>query len=227
MSVWIWVILAVVVAIIGLALLTGRKRTTPATPEPQLAGDAGTPENGDAVAAAEEPEAELNFAFEGVVGADRFGPAVLAAGSRIMVDGTTYLVAGTGALKEDRGIWYEHLLQGGDSPHWLSVEDIDGEIRLGWWDNRAELTVAEDAEDVEIDGAVYRRIADGDAVFAVSGLTGSVTQGEYRYVDFVTDDGVDLLRIETWGAEAEPGVSTGRFINHEDIEVYPSEPATE
>lgn len=225
MSVWIWVILAVVVAIIGLALLTGRKRTTPSTPEPQQAGDAGASENGDTVAATEEPE--LNFAFDGVVGADRFGPAVLAAGSRIMVAGTTYLVAGTGALKEDKGIWYEHLLQGGDSPHWLSVEDIDGEIRLGWWDNRAELTVAEDAEDVEVDGATYRRIADGDAVFAVSGLTGAVTQGEYRYVDFVTDDGVDLLRIETWGAEAEPGVSTGRFIGYDDIEVYPPEPAPE
>lgn len=227
MSVWIWVILAVVVAVIGLALLTGRKRTTPSTPEPQVAGDEAASDNGEAVAAAQQPDTELNFAFEGVAGADRFGPAVLAAGSRIMVAGTTYLVAGTGALKEDRGIWYEHLLQGGDSPHWLSVEDIDGEIRLGWWDNRAELTVAEDAEEVEVDGATYRRIAEGDAVFAVSGLTGAVTQGEYRYTDFVTDDGVDLLRMETWGADAEPGVSTGRFIRHDEIEVYPPEPAAE
>lgn len=226
MSVWIWVILAAVVAVIGLALLTGRKRTTPPTPKPQLAGEGETPDNKDPVAA-QESEPELNYTFDGVAGADRFGPAVLAAGSRIMVAGTTYLVVGTGALKEDRGIWYEHLLQGGDSPHWLSVEDIDDEIRLGWWDNRAELTVAEDAEDVEVDGATYRRIAEGDAVFAVSGLTGAVTQGEYRYVDFVTDDGVDLLRIETWGADAEPGVSTGRFISYEDIEVYPPEPAAE
>lgn len=225
MSVWIWVILAAVVVIIGLALLTGRKRSAPPMPE-QPTVEATAPEGEAAAEGPEEHEPELNFAFEGVAGADRFGPAVLAAGSRITVAGATYLVAGTGALKEGERIWYEHLLQGGDSPHWLSVEDIDGEIRLGWWRNRAEIIAEEEVEELDVHGETYRRIAEGDAVFAVSGLTGAVTQGEYRYVEFVTDDGVDLLRFETWGADAKPGASTGRFIGYDEIEVHPPEPAS-
>lgn len=233
MGIWIWVILAVVVIVIGLALLFGRNRDGGKDP---VVRDTGSPEvPGSAAPAAAEHttgeaadtdgagQPELNFAFAGVEGAETFGPAVLAAGSTVTFDGTDYLVAGTGALKEGDFIWYEHLLQGGDSPHWLSVENLDGSIRLGWWSNRAEITADETAEQHEVDGRTYTRLAEGDAVFAVSGLSGAVTKGDYRYVDYATDDSEHLLRIETWGEGAEPGASTGFFIGYEDLAVHPPE----
>lgn len=249
MGIWIWVILAVLIILAGLALLMGRRRdesrgaVEPVSPgddleeaeahealevhdphEARVSGEGTERSPADAPTEDDGAEPALNFAFDGVTGADRFGPAVLAAGSRISKDGQTYLIAGTGALKFEEEIWYEHLLQGGDSPHWLSVENIDGHIRLGWWTNRAELGSDDTVEQIPVDGREYHRLTEGDGVFAVSGLTGAVTQGEYRFVDFATEDSRQLLRFETWGEDATPGASTGHFISHEDIEVHPPEP---
>lgn len=191
----------------------------------------------------EVPQPELNVSFEGVQGADKFGPAVLAAGAHVIFEGTRYLVAGTGALKvggldtegkadpdqPEPRIWYEHMLQGGTGSRWISVEDIEGRIRLGWWENRPDLTVDETDTEVSADGVTYRRGDAGDALFAVSGLSGAVTQGQYFFTDFHADEAVEasahpLLRLETWGVEAKPGASLGRYISHDQLVVEAPQP---
>lgn len=191
-------------------------------------------------AAANAPaQPELNVSFTGVAGAESFGPTVLAAGAHVIFEGTRYLVAGTGALKiggpdtegksdpdqPEPRIWYEHMLQGGEGPRWISVEDVDGRIRLGWWENRPDLAVAETDEEVTLAGVTYRRVSAGDALFAVSGLTGAVTQGQYYFSDFRAEGGeYPLLRLETWGSEASPGVSLGRHIPHDQLVVEAAQP---
>lgn len=203
-------------------------------------------ETAPATAAGEAPvQPELNVTFEGVEGAEKFGPTVLAAGSHLTFEGVRYLVAGTGALKvgglDTEGkpdpdnaqprIWYEHMLQGGDSPRWISVEDIAGRIRLGWWENRPELRIDETATEVAVDEVIYRRAAEGGALFAVSGLSGAVTQGQYFYTDFEAGADTDgaapgpLLRLETWGVEATPGASIGRYISHDELVVETPQPS--
>lgn len=190
--------------------------------------------------AADTPaQPELNVSFAGVAGAEIFGPTVLAAGAHVTFEGTRYLVAGTGALKvggldtegkpdpdqPEPRIWYEHMLQGGEGPRWISVEDVDGRIRLGWWENRPDLEVAETDEEVTLGGVTYRRVAAGDALFAVSGLSGAVTQGQYYFSDFRAEAGENpLLRLETWGSEASPGASLGRYIPHDQLVVEAAQP---
>lgn len=240
MSIWLWFVLALLVlAAVGIWFGTANRQ------KQQLAQQREFEQGEFAVPSAPEqtwregqegwedtakPEPELNVAFAGVAGAESFGPAVLAAGAHVIFEGDHYQVVGTGALKIDEGpepeIWYEHLLRGGSSSHWISVEDIDGEIRLGWWSNRPELSVDPEADPVTVDGAQYRREGSRDALFAVSGLTGAVTQGEYRGVDFraPAETREPLLRLAAWGAEADYSASVGRYLDPAELKVEPGTP---
>ncbi|MGP6174646.1 DUF4178 domain-containing protein [Corynebacterium sp. A21] len=260
MSIWLWAVMAgLVIAAIALwyGLANKQKQQVelererygsalatqaPEAPEEEWReGSEGwvgeVTESGPAPTVQDAPaHPELNITFEGVVGAEKFGPTVLAAGSHLTFEGVRYLVAGTGALKvggldtegkpdpdnAEPRIWYEHMLQGGDTPHWISVEDIAGRIRLGWWENRAELKIDETATEVEVEGITYRRVAEGGALFAVSGLSGTVTQGQYFYTNFEAAGA--LLRLETWGVEASPGASIGRYISPDEVVVESPQP---
>lgn len=173
----------------------------------------------EAEGAADAPEEpELNYAYEGVAGAERFGPAVLAAGAHVTFEGQTYLVAGTGALREGDRIWYEHLLQGGTTPQWISVENVDNRIKLGWWENREDIAV-EYGEEMEAAGERYHLWEEGEADFAVSGLTQQVTQGILSFRSLSTEDGKQLLRFETWGEGAKTAASLGRYIGWDELTV--------
>ncbi|AGF73458.1 DUF4178 domain-containing protein [Corynebacterium halotolerans] len=207
---WTWLIIVVVVIVfVTLWLYLAVKRRNAAI----AAHGAKT----------ETASTDPNYTFEGVAGAERFGPAVLAAGVRVTFRGETYLVGGTAALREGDRIWYEHLLQGsqgGGGRHWISVENIDDRIRLGWWSIREDLP-GESGSQLTLDGRVFRQEREGDADFAVSGLSGAVSRGTYRYRDFTGDHDHGLLRIETWGEDARPEASTGHYIDHDELEVVP------
>lgn len=207
---WTWLIIIVVVIVfVTLWLYLAMKRRNAAIAQQK--------------AEAETASADLNYAFEGVEGADRFGPAVLAAGVRVTFRGETHLVGGTAALREGDRIWYEHLLQGGrggEGRHWISVENIDGRIRLGWWDIREDLPGEPDAQ-LTVDGRLFRQQREGEADFAVSGLSGAVSRGRYRYRDFTGDHDRGLLRVEAWGEDATPEASTGHYIDHDELVVVP------
>ncbi len=174
---------------------------------------------------------KLNYSFEGVEGADRFGPSVLAAGVHVSFREETWLVGGSAALREGDRVWYEHLLQseqggGNGGGHWISVEDDGGRIRLGWWDIRDDVP-SEPGVRVTVDGREYLRQHEGEADFAVSGLAGAVSRGRYFYRDFADADGdgggggQHRVRVERWGEDAKPEASVGREIGYDELRVLP------
>lgn len=212
MNIGTWLIIGIIIiAFITLWVFQGMKRRQAAIDSVETTET--LPENNDSV------EEELNYSFDGVLGAERFGPSVLAAGATIEHAGHAYMVSGSAALRDGDRIWYEHLLQGeGVGRYWLGVDNVDGRLRLSWWQIREDLPTEPVAE-LKIASQLFQEYRSGNADFAVSGLSGAVTQGTYAYRDFSETQGDGLLRIETWGENGTPETSIGHYIDSGELQV--------
>lgn len=53
----------------------------------------------------------------------QFGPRQLGPGAIVSHGGIDYVVRGSVTFREGPFVWWEHLLEGGDTPTWLSVQE--------------------------------------------------------------------------------------------------------
>ncbi|MEJ5927682.1 DUF4178 domain-containing protein [Corynebacterium sp. H128] len=156
-----------------------------------------------------------------VVGADQFGPDVIAPGAIISRGGKDYVVRGTLTLNEGPYYWWEHLLDGGDGSEWFGVEVDEGELSLTWWKTRKGAGISPDSR-VEFEGVTYMESERGHANYRSAGTTGLPESGEMRYVDLADASGNKLLGFEGWANNESWEVSTGTTIQPGELTVYPA-----
>ena len=69
----------------------------------------------------------------------QFGPRQLGPGAIVSHGGVDYVVRGSVTFHEGPFVWWEHLLEGGEQPVWLSVEEDDGRLELAMWTGRKDV----------------------------------------------------------------------------------------
>ncbi|WP_295646449.1 DUF4178 domain-containing protein [uncultured Corynebacterium sp.] len=158
--------------------------------------------------------------FEGVQGAEPYGPNSLGPGAILSRGGVDYVVRGTLNLRQGPYQWQEHMLDGGEGTEWLSVEMDEGQLDLVLWRTRKDLNF-DPHDQVEVDGVQYRRQETGQAMFTSEGNTGLPEQGEMEYADFAAADN-RRLSLERFSAGAMWEVSLGENMLPGDFVVYPA-----
>ncbi|MDT5350865.1 MAG: hypothetical protein QOH91_4152 [Mycobacterium sp.] len=93
----------------------------------------------------------------------QFGPRELGPGAIVSHGGVDYVVRGSVTYREGPFVWWEHLLEGGDQPFWLSVEDDDGRLELAMWVARKDLVTLQPGGDHVVDGVTFRESERGRA----------------------------------------------------------------
>lgn len=156
-----------------------------------------------------------------VVGADQFGPDVIAPGAIISRGGKDYVVRGTLALSQGPYQWWEHLLDGGDGSEWFGVEVDEGQLQLTWWNTRKGAGISPNST-VEFEGVTYLEGERGHAHYESKGTTGLPERGEMRYIDLADSSGTRLLGFEGWANDESWEVSTGTTILPGELVVYPA-----
>lgn len=159
--------------------------------------------------------------LQDVVGADQFGPDVVAPGAIISRGGKDYVVRGTLTLNQGPYYWWEHLLDGGDGSEWFGVEVDEGQLILTWWRTRKGAGLTPDSS-VEFEGITYQEDERGHAHYQSQGTTGLPESGEMRYIDYADASGAKLLGFEGWESDESWEVSTGETIQPGELTVYPA-----
>ena len=158
--------------------------------------------------------------FEGVQGAEPYGPNSLGPGAILSRGGVDYVVRGTLTIQQGPYQWQEHMLDGGNGSQWLSVEMDEGQLDLVLWKTRKDLSF-DPAEKVEVEGVQYQRQEAGQATFTSEGNTGLPPQGEMEYADFAAPD-ERRLSCERFSADAQWEISVGENMLPGDFVVYPA-----
>ncbi|KBZ95860.1 membrane protein [Mycobacterium tuberculosis TKK-01-0060] len=112
----------------------------------------------------------------------QFGPRQLGPGAIVSHGGIDYVVRGSVTFREGPFVWWEHLLEGGDTPTWLSVQEDDGRLELAMWVKRTDLGLQPGGQHV-IDGVTFQETERGHAGYTTEGTTGLPAGGEMDYVD--------------------------------------------
>lgn len=92
----------------------------------------------------------------------QFGPRQLGPGAIVSHGGIDYVVRGSVTFREGPFVWWEHLLEGGDTPTWLSVQEDDGRLELAMWVKRTDLGLQPGGQHV-IDGVTFQETERGHA----------------------------------------------------------------
>lgn len=153
-----------------------------------------------------------------------FGPRQLGPGAIVSHGGVDYVVRGSVTLRQGPFVWWEHLLEGGDTePYWFAVEEDEGRLELTMWVRRKDLALQPGGEHV-VDGATFRESERGSASYTTEGTTGLPAGGEMDFVDY-TDAGEDtFLGFERWAPDMPWEVSSGRSVLPGELTVYPAPP---
>lgn len=134
----------------------------------------------------------------------QFGPRQLGPGAIVSHGGIDYVVRGSVTFREGPFVWWEHLLEGGDTPTWLSVQEDDGRLELAMWVKRTDLGLQPGGQHV-IDGVTFQETERGHAGYTTEGTTGLPAGGEMDYVDCASaGQGADesmLLSFERWAPD--------------------------
>lgn len=202
MSSIVWLVLAVILAIVAVVFLviSVRKRD-----------DDGT---GERDKARKDPFKESD-------GSANFGPDTLGPGAIVGYGGIDYVVRGTVTLRQGQYVWYEHLLEGGKGAEWLSVEYDEGTLNLSWWLTRSDLDLAP-AQELTVEGARYRKVESGVGQYTSEGTTGIGESGRFTYWDMAETGGNRLLGFETFGEDGPTEASLGWKVLPGELTVYPA-----
>lgn len=126
-------------------------------------------------------------------------------------------------------MWWEHLLEGGDTPTWLSVQEDDGRLELAMWVKRTDLGLQPGGQHV-IDGVTFQETERGHAGYTTEGTTGLPAGGEMDYVDCASaGQGADesmLLSCERWAPDMGWEIATGKSVLAGELTVYPAPPVS-
>jgi len=153
----------------------------------------------------------------------QFGPRQLGPGAVVSHGGIDYVVRGSVTFREGPFVWWEHLLEGGDQPIWLSVEEDDGRLELAMWVSRKDVPLRP-GDPYVVDGAMFHESERGRASYTTEGATGLPAGGEMEFVDCATADESALLSFERWAPDMPWEVSTGKSVLPGELTVYPAPP---
>ncbi|KQB86685.1 DUF4178 domain-containing protein [Corynebacterium lowii] len=149
-----------------------------------------------------------------------FGPQNLGPGAIVARGGVDYVVRGTITVRQGYYVWHEHLLDGGKSSEWLSVEIDEGQLKISWWNTREDLSLQPDQQHTVADvDYVYQE--SGIAQFSSEGTTGLPESGSVEFYDYADASGSRLLGLERFG-EGSWETSLGEAITPGEITVYPA-----
>ena len=152
----------------------------------------------------------------------QFGPRQLGPGAIVSYGGVDYVVRGSVTYREGPFVWWEHLLEGGDQPFWLSVEDDDGRLELAVWVARKDLVTLQPGGDHVVDGVTFRESERGHAGYTTEGTTGLPAGGEMDFIDYAGPGETALLSFERWAPDMPWEVSTGKPVLTGELTVYPA-----
>lgn len=160
----------------------------------------------------------------------QFGPRQLGPGAIVSHGGIDYVVRGSVTFREGPFVWWEHLLEGGDTPTWLSVQEDDGRLELAMWVKRTDLGLQPGGQHV-IDGVTFQETERGHAGYTTEGTTGLPAGGEMDYVDCAASagQGADesmLLSFERWAPDMGWEIATGKSVLAGELTVYPAPPVS-
>lgn len=159
----------------------------------------------------------------------QFGPRQLGPGAIVSHGGIDYVVRGSVTFREGPFVWWEHLLEGGDTPTWLSVQEDDGRLELAMWVKRTDLGLQPGGQHV-IDGVTFQETERGHAGYTTEGTTGLPAGGEMDYVDCASaGQGADesmLLSFERWAPDMGWEIATGKSVLAGELTVYPAPPVS-
>jgi hypothetical protein len=155
----------------------------------------------------------------------QFGPRQLGPGAIVSYSGVDYVVRGSVTFREGPFVWWEHLLEGGDTtqPLWFSVEEDEGRLELAMWVARKDLLLQPGGEQ-DVDGQRFRESERGHASYTSEGTTGLPAGGEMDFVDYANDAKSALLSFERYGPEMPWEVSYGTAVREGELTVYPAPP---
>jgi hypothetical protein len=160
----------------------------------------------------------------------QFGPRQLGPGAIVSYGGTDYVVRGSVTYRQGPFVWWEHLLEGGDQPIWLSVEEDDGRLELAMWVKRADLGElqpgGQQPGQLLVDGVTFHESERGHAGYTTEGTTGLPAGGDMDYVDYANSDESALLSFERWAPGMPWEISTGKSLLTGELTVYPAPPAS-
>ncbi|EFD54406.1 conserved hypothetical protein [Mycobacterium tuberculosis 02_1987] len=156
-------------------------------------------------------------------------PRQLGPGAIVSHGGIDYVVRGSVTFREGPFVWWEHLLEGGDTPTWLSVQEDDGRLELAMWVKRTDLGLQPGGQHV-IDGVTFQETERGHAGYTTEGTTGLPAGGEMDYVDCASaGQGADesmLLSFERWAPDMGWEIATGKSVLAGELTVYPAPPVS-
>lgn len=159
----------------------------------------------------------------------QFGPRQLGPGAIVSHGGIDYVVRGSVTFREGPFVWWEHLLEGGDTPTWLSVQEDDGRLELAMWVKRTDLGLQPGGQHV-IDGVTFQETERGHAGYTTEGTTGLPAGGEMDYVACASaGQGADesmLLSFERWAPDMGWEIATGKSVLAGELTVYPAPPVS-
>jgi hypothetical protein len=155
----------------------------------------------------------------------QFGPRQLGPGAIVSYGGVDLVVRGSVTFREGPFVWWEHLLEGGDQPIWLSVEEDDGRLELAMWVTRKDLTL-QPGDQYVIDGVTFHETERGRASYTTEGTTGLPAGGEMEFLDCANTGETALLSFERWAPDMPWEISTGKHVVPGELTVYPAPPPT-
>ena len=153
----------------------------------------------------------------------QFGPRQLGPGAIVSYGGIDYVVRGSVTFREGPFVWWEHLLEGGDQPLWLSVEEDDGRLELAMWVARKDLSL-QPGDRYVVDGVTFHESERGRASYTTEGTTGLPAGGEMEFLDCTNGDETALLSFERWAPDMPWEISTGKSMAPGELTVYPAPP---
>jgi uncharacterized protein DUF4178 len=153
----------------------------------------------------------------------QFGPRQLGPGAIVSYGGIDYVVRGSVTFREGPFVWWEHLLEGGDQPLWLSVEEDDGRLELAMWVARKDLSL-QPGDHYVVDGVTFHESERGRASYTTEGTTGLPAGGEMEFLDCTNADETALLSFERWAPDMPWEISTGKSMAPGELTVYPAPP---
>ncbi|MGV0791795.1 DUF4178 domain-containing protein [Mycolicibacterium sp. XJ1819] len=172
-----------------------------------------------------EPPAQRHDPLKFAATMPQFGPRQLGPGAIVAHGGIDYVVRGSVTLRQGPFVWWEHLLEGGSEPLWLSVEEDEGRLELVMWQRRSDPALRPEGA-VAVDGVNYRETERGRASYTTEGTTGLPAGGEMEFVDYTAENETSLLGFERWAPDMPWEVSVGKPVLPGELTVYPAPPPT-
>ncbi|MBW0013667.1 DUF4178 domain-containing protein [Mycobacterium sp.] len=154
----------------------------------------------------------------------QFGPRQLGPGAIVSYGGVDYVVRGSVTFREGPFVWWEHLLEGGDQPLWLTVEEDDGRLKLALWVTRKDVRL-QPGDQYVVDGVQFHETERGRSSYTTEGTTGLPAGGEMEFLDCANADESALLSFERWAPDMPWEISTGKSVLPGELTIYPAPPA--